>query len=46
MGWDAPVTDDFKITQTPTYFLLDRDGTIVLKPNRWFETHNFLKGKL
>lgn len=46
MGWDAPVTDEFKITQTPTYFLLDRDGAIVLKPRRWFETHNFLKEKL
>lgn len=45
-GWDAPVTDDFKITQTPTYFLLNREREIVLKPKRWFDINNFLKSKL
>jgi hypothetical protein len=45
-GWDAPVTDDYKITQSPTYFLLDRSGKIVLKPKRWFETNSFLKARL
>jgi len=34
------------VTATPTYFLLDKEGKIVLKPERAFEVDNFLKGKL
>jgi thioredoxin-related protein len=37
---------DYKITATPTYFLLDKQGNIVLKPQRAFEVDNFLAGKL
>ncbi len=45
-GWDAPITDDYKITQTPTYFLLDEEGKIVLKPERWFEVQRFLQSRI
>ena len=45
-GWDAPITDDYKITQTPTYFLLDNEGKIVLKPERWFEIQRFLQSRI
>ena len=45
-GWDAPITDDYKITQTPTYFLLDQEGKIVLKPERWFEVQRFLQSRI
>ena len=45
-GWDAPITDDYKITQTPTYFLLDKEGKIVLKPERWFEVQRFLQSRI
>jgi peroxiredoxin len=45
-GWDAPITDDYKITQTPTYFLLDNQGKIVLKPERWFEIQRYLQSRL
>lgn len=45
-GWDAPITDDYKITQTPTYFLLDKEGKIVLKPERWFEVQRFLRARI
>lgn len=45
-GWDAPITDDYKITQTPTYFLLDKEGKIVMKPERWFEVQRFLQARI
>ena len=46
MAWSSPVVADYKITATPTYFLLDKQGNIVLKPQRAFEVDNFLAGKL
>ena len=45
-AWSSPVVADYKITATPTYFLLDQQGNIVLKPQRAFEVDNFLAGKL
>ena len=41
-GWDSPIVKDYKITATPTYFLLDSDGNIVLKPKRIYEVDAFL----
>jgi thioredoxin-related protein len=46
MSWDSPVAKDYRITQTPTLFLLNKKGEIVLKPKRIFEVENFLKEKL
>jgi len=45
-AWNSPVVTDYKITATPTYFLLDNTGKIVLKPQRVFQVEEFLKGKL
>ena len=41
-GWDSPIVKDYKITATPTYFLLDSEGKIVLKPKRIYEVDAFL----
>lgn len=41
-GWKSPVAKDYKTTQTPAYFLLDKNKEIVLKPKRSFEVRNFL----
>ena len=45
-AWNSPVVQDYKVTATPTYFLLDSEGKIVLKPTRAYEVDNFLNGKL
>ena len=45
-GWDSPIVKDYKITATPTYFLLNNQGEIVLKPKRVYEVDNFLKQNL
>ena len=45
-AWDSPVVADYKVTATPTYFLLDKEGTIVLKPKRHFEVEKFLSANL
>ncbi len=31
-GWDSPVTNAFNVYGTPSYFLLDKDMTIIAKP--------------
>ena len=45
-GWNSPIVKDYKITATPTYFLLNNKGEIVLKPKRIYEVDNFLKQNL
>jgi peroxiredoxin len=45
-GWKSPVAQDYKVTQTPTLFLLDSEGKIVLKPKRIFEVERFLQENL
>lgn len=45
-GWDSPIVTDYKITATPTYFLLNSKGEIVLKPKRIYEVDNFLQKNL
>ena len=45
-GWDSPVVKDYKITATPTYFLIDSKGEIVLKPKRIYEVDAFLSRNL
>lgn len=45
-GWNSPIVKDYKITATPTYFLLNNKGEIVLKPKRVYEVDNFLKQNL
>ncbi|MDA0912702.1 MAG: TlpA disulfide reductase family protein [Bacteroidetes bacterium] len=45
-AWNSPVVAEYKITATPTYFLLDKEGKIVLKPKRYFEVEKFLSENL
>ena len=45
-GWDSPIVSKYKITATPTYFLLNSKGEIVLKPNRIYEVEAFLNKNL
>ncbi len=46
MSWDSPVSREYRVTQTPTLFLLNREGKIVEKPKRIFEVERFLQKKL
>lgn len=46
MGWKSPVAKDYKVTSTPSLFLLDKEGKIVLKPKRMFEVGKFLQQNL
>ena len=45
-GWDSPIVKQYKITATPTYFLLNSQGEIVLKPERIFQVRDFLSKNL
>jgi thiol-disulfide isomerase/thioredoxin len=45
-GWDSPIIKDYKITATPTYFLLNSKGEIVLKPKRIYEVEAYLISNL
>ncbi|MGB0424661.1 MAG: TlpA family protein disulfide reductase, partial [Flavobacteriales bacterium] len=45
-GWQSSIVKDYRITQTPTSFLLDGDGNVVLKPKRIYEVDNFLRKNL
>lgn len=44
--WDSKVARDYKVTKTPTFFLLDNTGKIVLKPKGIRETHQWLTQNL
>lgn len=44
--WDSPVAKDYKVTQTPSLFLLNKEGKIVDKPKRIYQVENFLKKNL
>lgn len=46
MSWDSPVSREYRVTQTPALFLLNRKGEIVDKPKRIFEVERFLQKKL
>lgn len=46
MSWDSPVSREYRITQTPASFLINRKGEIVLKPKRIFEVEQFLQKNL
>lgn len=42
-GWKSKASKDYRVTQTPTSFLIDGEGKIVLKPKRIFEVDQFLR---
>ena len=42
-GWSSKTSKDYRVTQTPTSFLIDSKGKVVLKPKRIFEVDQFLR---
>ncbi|MFM9984793.1 MAG: thioredoxin-like domain-containing protein [Flavobacteriales bacterium] len=44
--YQSPVAKDYRITRTPTFFLLDKDHKIVLKPKGIKEVQDFLSSNL
>lgn len=45
-AWDSPVADGYRVSATPTLFLLNKDLEIVLKPERWFQVRDYLTTNL
>lgn len=45
-AWDSPVADAYRVSATPTLFLLNKDLEIVLKPERWFQVRDYLQTNL
>jgi peroxiredoxin len=45
-AWNSPVAKDYRVSQTPTLFLLNSDREIVLKPERIFHIRDFLSKNL
>ncbi|NQX92788.1 MAG: redoxin domain-containing protein [Flavobacteriales bacterium] len=45
-GWKSKAAKDYRVTQTPTSFLINGQGEIVLKPKRIFEVDNYLRQNL
>ena len=46
MGWESQAVKDYHVFATPTYFLLDKDLKIVLRPNSIEQTHSWLNLKI
>ena len=45
-GFDSPIVKDYFINGTPTYFLLDDQNSILLRPSSIDHTKSFLESKL
>ncbi|MCB0760011.1 MAG: AhpC/TSA family protein [Flavobacteriales bacterium] len=45
-GWDSPVAKDYRVSSTPTLFLLNSEREIVLKPERIFNVRDYLNQNL
>tara|TARA_B100001093_G_scaffold316577_1_gene302017 strand:+ start:336 stop:1709 length:1374 start_codon:yes stop_codon:yes gene_type:complete len=45
-NYDSPVCKDYKINKTPSYFIMNNNMEIVLKPKSKTEIMNFLKANL
>ncbi len=45
-NYNSPVCKDYKINKTPSYFIMDREMKIVLKPKSKGEIMSFLKANL
>lgn len=42
LEWDSPYVDDYAVTATPSFYLLDKDKKIVFKPFDFKELVNFV----
>ncbi|MEP5338753.1 MAG: thioredoxin-like domain-containing protein [Algibacter sp.] len=45
MGWDTPAVKDYHVFATPTYFLLDEDLKIMLRPKSVEQVNSWVKSK-
>jgi peroxiredoxin len=45
-GWESPTAKTYRVTNTPTMFLLNDKGEIILKPERVREVESYLSQKL
>lgn len=45
MGWNTQAIKDYHVFATPTYFLLDKDLKILLRPNSIEQTNSWLNSK-
>jgi len=45
-GWESPVAKGYRVHETPTLFLLNKNKEIVLKPESWFVVRDFLAKNL
>ncbi|MGB1232154.1 MAG: thioredoxin family protein [Winogradskyella sp.] len=45
-GWDTQAAKDYYITGTPTYFLLNKNNTILAKPNTLEDANQYISHKL
>jgi len=43
-GWDSPIAEQYGVSSTPTFFLLDKDKKIIAKPTGISEVVRLLKG--
>ena len=41
-GWDGPIADEYGVSATPTFFLLDKDKKIIAKPRSISEVEKLL----
>jgi thiol-disulfide isomerase/thioredoxin len=44
--WDSPAAKDYRVTKTPAFYLIDKNGKIVLKPKGIREVNAFLAKNL
>lgn len=42
-AWDSPVTEEYRIVKTPSFFLLDKTGKIVSKPRHIKEVEQIMQ---
>lgn len=45
-SWDSPITDDFRITRTPSFIMVGKSGKIVAKPRHVSEVKKALEALL
>jgi peroxiredoxin len=43
-GWDSPIAEEYGVSSTPTFFLLDKDKKIIAKPGGITEVEHLLQG--
>ena len=42
LEWETPFVDDYAVTSTPSFYILDKDKKILFKPFDFNELNNFV----